>query len=116
MATCPLSENGPMRCHCMANQLSVLDHTGIGSIDPFASVTTPSTREFKARHIHSIPESYSEYHRQGLDFSDSQEWPSMGSNLYHEDTNNSDSSPVLDIQEISIQSKVERKWLSGTRS
>ena len=31
MATsCPLSENSPMRCHCMANHLSVLDHTGIG--------------------------------------------------------------------------------------
>ena len=56
MATsCPLSENGPMRCHCMANHLSVLDHTGIGSIDPFASVTTPSTREFEARRSHPFP-------------------------------------------------------------
>ena len=66
----PLCENGPMRCHCMANHLSVLDHAGIGSIDPFASVNTPNTREFKAHHSHLIPESYSEDHRQGLDFSD----------------------------------------------
>ena len=43
----PLSENGPMRCHCMANHLSVLDHTGIGSIDPFASVTRPTIASLK---------------------------------------------------------------------
>ena len=52
----PLSENGPMRCHCMANHLSVLDHTGIGSIDPFASVTSHSTREFEARRSHPFPD------------------------------------------------------------
>ena len=57
MATsCPLSENGPMHCHCMANHLSVLDHTGIGFSDPFASVTTPNTREFEARHSHPFPD------------------------------------------------------------
>ena len=57
MATsCPLSENGPMRCHCMANHLLVLDHTGIGSIDPFASITTPNTREFEAHHSHPFPD------------------------------------------------------------
>ncbi len=62
-----------VRCHRTANHLSVLTHAGIGSIDPFASVTTPNPCEFEARHSHSIPESYSEYHRQGLDFPDSQE-------------------------------------------
>ena len=64
-----------MLCHSTANQLSVLDHVGIGSIDPFAFVITPSNREFEARHSHSILESYSEYHRQGLDLPDPQEWP-----------------------------------------
>ena len=43
-------------CHRMANHLSVLDHVGIGSIDPFASVTTPNTREFEARHNHPFPD------------------------------------------------------------
>ena len=41
-----------MRCHRTTNHLSVLTHVGIGSIDPFASVTTPNTREFEARHSH----------------------------------------------------------------
>ena len=41
-----------MRCHRTANHLSVFDHVGIGSIDPFASVTTLNTREFEARHSH----------------------------------------------------------------
>ena len=61
-----------MLCHSTANHLLVLDHVEIGSIDPFASVTTPNTRDFEARHSHSILESYSEYHRQGLDLPDSQ--------------------------------------------
>ena len=43
-----------MRCHRTANHLSILTHAGIGSVDPFASVTTPSTREFEARHSHPI--------------------------------------------------------------
>ena len=60
-------------CHSTAIQLSVLDHVGIESSDSFASVTTPNTREFEARHSHSILESYSEYHRQGLDLPDSLE-------------------------------------------
>ena len=64
-----------MLCHGTANHLSVLDHVGIESLDSFASVTTPNNREFEARHSHSILESYSEYHRQGLDFPDPQEWP-----------------------------------------
>ena len=72
-------------CHSTANHLSVLDHTEIGSIDPFASVTTPSTREFEARHSHSIIESYSEYHRQGLDLPDSLECRHHSS-LRHEDS------------------------------
>ena len=74
MATCPLSENGPMHCHCMANHLSILDHVGIESLDSFAFVITPNNREFEARHSHSILESYSEYHRQGLDVPDSLEF------------------------------------------
>ena len=61
-----------MLCHSMANHLLVLDHVRIRSIDPFASVTTPNTREFEACHSYPIPESYLEYHRQGLDLSDSQ--------------------------------------------
>jgi len=60
-------------CHCTANHLSVLTHARIGSFDPFASVTTPNPCEFEARHSHLIPESYSEYHKQRLDFPDSQE-------------------------------------------
>ena len=64
-----------MHRYRMANQLLVLDHVGIGYIDPFAFVITPSNREFEARHNHSILESYSEYHRQGFDFPDPQEWP-----------------------------------------
>ena len=43
-----------VRCHRTANHLSVLTHAGIGSIDPFVSVTMPSTREFEARHSHPI--------------------------------------------------------------
>ena len=46
---------------------------------------TPSLQEFKARHSHSIPESYSEYHRQGLDFPDPHECRHLSS-LYHEDS------------------------------
>ena len=41
-----------MRCHRTANHLSVLDHVGIESSDPFASITMPNTREFEARHSH----------------------------------------------------------------
>ena len=52
---------------------------------PFASVTTPSTREFEARHSHSIIESYLEYHRQGLDLPDSLECRHHSS-LHHEDS------------------------------
>ena len=81
----PLSENVPMLCHSMANHLSVLTHVGIGSIDPFASVTMPNPCEFEAHHSHSIPESYSEYHRQGLDFPNSHECRHLSS-LYHEDS------------------------------
>ncbi|QHN96958.1 uncharacterized protein DS421_18g623300 [Arachis hypogaea] len=44
-----------MHCHHTANHLSVLTHVGIGSIDLFAFVTTPNTREFEARHSHPIP-------------------------------------------------------------
>ena len=64
-----------VRCHRTANHLQVLNHVGIESIDSFAFVITSNTREFEAHHSHSIHESYSEYHRQGLDFLDPQEWP-----------------------------------------
>ena len=50
----PLSEKVQMLCHGMTNHLSVLDHVGIESRDPFASVTTPNTCEFEVRHIHPI--------------------------------------------------------------
>ena len=62
-----------MLCHSTANHLSVLDHVGIESFDSFVFVIMPNNRKFEARHSHSIPESYSEYHRQGLDFPDSHE-------------------------------------------
>ena len=81
----PLCENGPMRCHCMANHLGGSRSYWNRIYYPFASVTTPSTREFEARHSHSIIESYSEYHRQGLDFPDSHECRHQSS-LYHEDS------------------------------
>ena len=63
-----------MLYHSTANHLSVLDHVGIESLDSFVFVITPNIREFEARHSHSIPESYSEYHRQGSDFPDSHEF------------------------------------------
>ena len=73
-------------CHSTANHLSVLNQVGIESLDSFAPVITPNLQEFEARHSHSIPESYSEYHRQGLDFPDSHECRHQ-SGLYHEDSN-----------------------------
>ena len=75
-----------MLLHSTANHPLVLDHVGIESIDSFAFVIMPNNREFEARHSHSISESYSEYQKQGLDFSDPQEWPPKGSSLYHEDS------------------------------
>ena len=45
-----------MRCHRTANHLSVLDHVGIDSRDPFVFVTTPNTREFEAHHIYPFPD------------------------------------------------------------
>ena len=52
----PLCENGPMRCHCMANHLSVLDHAGIGFTLLLRLSLTPNTREFEARHSHPFPD------------------------------------------------------------
>ena len=81
----PLSENVPMLCHSTANHLSVLNQVGIESLDSFTFVIMPINREFEARHSHSIPESYSEYHRQGYTF-----WillnAAINSSLYHEDS------------------------------
>ena len=74
-----------MLCHSTANHLLALNQVGIESIDSFAFVITPSLQEFEARHSHSILESYSEYHRQGLDFPDSHECRHQSS-LYHEDS------------------------------
>ena len=45
-----------VRCHRMANHLSVLTHVGIGPSDPFTSITTPSIREFEALHSYPIPD------------------------------------------------------------
>ena len=45
-----------MRYHRTANHLSVLTHVGIESVDSFASVTMPNTREFEARHCHPFPD------------------------------------------------------------
>ena len=72
-------------CHGTAIHLSVLDHAGIGFTLLLRLSLTPSTREFEARHSHSIIESYSEYHRQGLDFPDSLECRHHSS-LHHEDS------------------------------
>ena len=70
---------------------------------------TPSLQEFEARHSHSILESYSEYHRQGLDFPDSHECRHQSS-LYHEDPNISDSVPCIsnlrDIRSIGGRTEV----------
>ena len=92
---------------------------------------TPRLQEFEARHSHSIIESYSEYHRQGQTFRILLN-AAISSSLYHEDSDltewlarlsgersvvrRSTMRRVLGIQEISTQSKVERRWLSGTRS
>ena len=81
----PLSEHGQ-------RTLSRHGYSSVGSRScwnriyyPFASVTTPRNREFEARHSHSIIESYSEYHRQGLDLPDSLECRHHSS-LRHEDS------------------------------
>ena len=52
----PLVKKVQMRCHRTTNHLSVLDHVGIESSDPFTSVTTPNTHEFEARHSHPFPD------------------------------------------------------------
>ena len=87
MATSPpLSESyAHAPCHGTAIHLSVLDHAGIGFTLLLRLSLTPSTREFEARHSHSIIESYSEYHRQGLDLPDSLECRHHSS-LRHEDS------------------------------
>ena len=74
-----------MLCHSTANHLSVLDHVEVESLDYFVFVITPNNREFEVHHSHSISESYSEYHRQGLDFPDSHECRHQSS-IYHEDS------------------------------
>ena len=82
----PLSEEyAHMLCHSTANHLSVLDHAGIGFTILLRLSLTPSLQEFEARHSHSIIESYSEYHRQGLDLPDSLECRHHSS-LRHEDS------------------------------
>ena len=81
----PLSENDPMLCHSTANHLSVLNQVGIESLDSFALVITPSLQEYEARHSHSIPESYSEYHRLGWTFRIPMN-AAINSSLYHEDS------------------------------
>ena len=87
MATSPpLSESyAHAPCHGTAIHLSVLDHAGIGFTLLLRLSLTPNNREFEARHSHSIIESYSEYHRQGLDFLDSLECRHHSS-LRHEDS------------------------------
>ena len=72
-------------CHGTAIHLSVLDHAGIGFTILLRLSLTPCNRELGARHSHSIIESYSEYHRQGLDFPDSLECRHHSS-LRHEDS------------------------------
>ena len=79
-----------MHCHCMANHLSVLDHTGIGftillrlSLRP-ALASLKLVRAIPSQILLRIPQTR-------FRLSGSQEWPSMGSNLYHEDSNISDS-------------------------
>ena len=70
----PSSENyAHALCHSTANHRLVLDPVGIGFTILLRLSLTPSLQEFEARHSHSILESYSEYHRQGLDFPDSHE-------------------------------------------
>ena len=92
---------------------------------------TPRPQEFEARHSHSIIESYSEYHRQGQTFRILLN-AAISSSLYHEDSDltewlaqlsgehsvvrRSTMHRVSGIQEIFTQSKVERRWLSVTRS
>ena len=79
-----------MHCHRTANYLSVLDHVGIGSIDPFASVTRPTIVSLKL--VTAIPSQILlRIPQTRFRLFGSQEWPSMGSNLYHEDSNISDS-------------------------
>ena len=90
----PLCENGPMRCHCMANHLSVLDHTGIGFTILLRLSLRPALASLKlvtaipSQILLGIPQTR-------FRLSGSQEWPSMGSNLYHEDSNISDSVPCI---------------------
>jgi len=91
----PLCENGPMRYHCMANHLLVLDHTRIGFTILLRLSLRPALASLKL--VTAIPSQI----LLGMPeirfrLSGSQEWPSMGSNLYHEDSNISDS--VLGIR------------------
>ena len=82
----PLSESyAHAPCHGTAIHLSVLDHAGIGFTILLRLSLTLCNRELGARHSHSIIESYSEYHRQGLDFPDSLEC-CHHSSVRHEDS------------------------------
>ena len=90
----PLCENSPMRCHCMANHLEVLDHTGIGFTTLLRLSLRPALASLKlvtaipSRILLGIPQTR-------FRLSGSQKWPSMGSNLYHEDSNILDSVPYI---------------------
>ncbi|QHN77370.1 ARM REPEAT PROTEIN INTERACTING WITH [Arachis hypogaea] len=100
----PLCENGPMRYHCMANHLSVLDHTGIGFTILLRLSLRPALASLKlvtaipSQILLGIPQTR-------FRLFGSREWPSMGSNLCHEDSNISDSVPCIrylkDIHSIS---------------
>ena len=128
----PLSENVPMFCHSMANHLSVLDHVGIESSDSFASVTNAlpsgvwsSSQSFNHWILLRIPQTR-------FRLSGSSRVAANNSSLYHEDSDltewlarlsgersvvrRSTMHRVSGIQEICVRSKVERKWLSVTRS
>ena len=128
----PLSENVPMLCHSMANHLSVLGQAGIESIDSFASVTNaPPARSLK--HVTVIqslnptqnttdkvrPSGFSWMPPSVLAYTTKTLISRNGWLGCQASTRLSGDQPCIvqsGIQEIFTQSKVERRWLSVTRS
>ena len=99
-----------MLCHGTANHLEVLDHTGIGFTLLLRLSLCPALASLKfvtaipSQILLGIPQTR-------FRLFGSQEWPSMGSNLYHEDSIISDSVPCIrylrDTHSISSSCRTE---------
>ena len=125
-------KTSPMLCHSMGNHLSVLGQAGIESIDSFASVTNaPPARSLK--HVTVIqslnptqnttdkvrPSGFSWMPPSVLAYTTKTLISRNGWLVCQTSTRLSGDQPCIvqsGIQEIFTQSKVERRWLSVTRS